>query len=585
MGTVGRVILQDGVFKLPNEEIVDHEQQPQFLPRIVWPTRQDAAHSQARTALNVNVNWADRNEVLELYEEVQEIYPNLDPMPPFRAGSTSYDECPWLTHLAITHGLFHRTLQNGKSLNINEMTALVRMITYGIFDSTTFFEPWGVTGVPDKTGARVNPNTFEEMWSPIWCMNWKTGRFGQDIINQGTEWVKERLWSRRWVIVPIVYGGLQWGMTIFDRLEGQLYIFDCGDDKLKTERVKSAIQFWVTFLNMIGQPSHFRYFVPNVTKQLHYNDSALLCISWLMEVLRNQVGRPMSSSDEGVDQVNFEFPDLPVPADVAESFTSSLYLRDWVPEGCATGKSRLMAVRRVLRVMLANELGLRDHDVMTKQYQNQTRLGPPILPSAFKLLTEAGEDLYNANGRMAKSKYFTGHGGPQFALPMRRPKLPYDPDALRCHGIDKLPGDTHRARIRPIELTCRSQAPYDWPETFSFSSKQPVSDPAPELDLTVDSVWDVSEPGSGGSKVFNVKLTNLAVADMYKDVEKNFRVRVDQMRVRRLAADADDLFLEFTLSVGVEGGVQKSVDVSTPLPRIPGPNESVTPSTERLSPL
>lgn len=584
MGTLGRVILQVGDFVLPQEEIRDHEQQPQFFPRINWPTVEDAAASQEQAALDMNIDWRNNNHIDQLHAEVKDIYPRLPLMEPYDAGYASYDESNWFTHLATTHNLFHRTLQAGRNLNTQEMTAMIRIMTYGIYYSATQFLPWHVNGVPERPASRTKANTFEQMWSPTWCMDIKAGHFGKDIEGRGDEWIKERIWMRRWIIVPIVYGGFQWGMTMFDRYQGQLYIFDCGDDEMKDERVQSAIHLWVQFLNRVNQPFTFNYFVPKVSKQLDSKDSGILCVIWLMEILRNQTGKIMSSHDQDVNVVNVEFCDMPdnmLDWDEHNSYSSALHLRDWVPDGCHAPKSRLMAVRRILRVILANELGLRNHEVMTKEYINQPCYEPHILPSALTLIQNFVEEIYDTDGNMAKERYFTARGGPQFALPMRRAVKPYDRHAPRRHLIHRVQ-HTCRIPIRPAELSRRETHPFHWPESFKFSAAYPVKNPEPDVELAIKHIEDVPVGDTHLSRNFDVSLENTRVPEVYRDLMQKVRVVVDQMHVRRASPGEDGLFVVFTLGVGIGDGRRQMVDVSMPLPRIPGPEEISTPSTDRL---
>lgn len=584
MGSLGRVLLQAGGFGQPGEVVLDHPQQPQFFPRLQWPTISDAEDSLDQVALNMNINWRNNNHIEELHREIRDIYPRLPLMAPYDAGQASYDETNWYTHLATAHNLFHRTLQTGRNLNTQEMSAMIRIVTYGIFYSTTQFMPWHVNGVPMTPASRTKANTFEQTWSPTWCIDIKAGNHGEDIETRGDDWIKKRVWKRRWIVVPIVYGGCQWGITIFDRYQGQLYIFDCGDEELKKERIQSAIHLWVQFLNRLGQPYSFNYFVPKVTKQLEIKDSGILCVIWLMDMLRNQTGEQMNSHGEDIELENIEICDEPehlIGWDEHNSYSSSLHMRDWVPDGCFAPKSMLMAVRRILRVLLANELGLRTHEVMQKEYINQPGFEPNRLPSALTLIRNYVEEINFRDGQMPKERYLTARGGPQFALPMRRAVRPYDRHANRRHLIHRAE-NTCRIPIRPAELSRRESHPFLWPDSFKFHPGYPAKNPEPDVDLAVTYIEDVPRRDSNTSRNFNVILENTRVPEVYKNLLQKIRIVVNEMHVRRASPGEDGLFIVFTLGVGIGEGQRKMVDVSMPLPRIPGDEEITTPSTERL---
>ncbi|TWU71657.1 hypothetical protein ED733_003228 [Metarhizium rileyi] len=509
MGLLGKVVLKTGNFVLPNEEVQDHEQQPQFLPRVYWPGEREARRSQIQTALNVNIVWDDPAAVEELSRNALEIYPSLIPMMPYGterpmsvySEDVKYDGCQWPAHLAVAHNLFHKTLNYGKNLNIMEMMVLVRMVTYGIFNSTTFFPPFTVGNADSMPGSGLN---FGALGQATWPrMHREPGDLTHSSRDECIKWSKQRLWTKRWVILPMMYPGLQWGMTIFDRLKGQLFIFDCGDEESKDRRVESAIKVWVEFLHDLGQPYTFLYFVPPVTKQLYTRHSGLLCVTWLMEVLRNQVGKPMTSRDDNVRKKKVTARNYHGAGSETERehvYISSLPLRDWAPMNCTNANAKMMAVRRILRVMLANELGLRNHVVMTQIYKERGGPEAADLPSAWRFLTENARELHNNQGLVRKKDFFTGHGGPQYALPMRKSILRYDNEAPRRHPMHKLPGKYHQIRIQLEHFRVGAQIPFDWPDDRSnLSAGWPAYNATPVLDFSEDSVPDHARPQGRGS--------------------------------------------------------------------------------------
>jgi hypothetical protein len=580
MGTLGRVILLGGDFVLrdqegvqdqskPNKEVQDHEQQPQFLPRVDWPTEFNATRSQSQPCVDTNSDWAEAGEVRRMHQMINDIYPNLSPMIPYTGNPPCYDGYPWMTHLIVTHNFFHRALQNGNEVSEVEMMAMIRMVTYGIFHSTTCFAPWTVNraspaATPSEPGQ--DPAVFKEEWNATWGRKWTAGSFGDDIKCQGITWTKQRLWTRRWVIVPILYGDSQWGVTIFDRNEGQLYIFDCGDEEMKQTRVRAARHLWVDFLNEMGQPYHFSYFVPEVTRQGNSKDSGLLCVIWLMDTLRNQVGKPMTTWAADMEEVNEAICDPnDSGVDLGQGHTpvSSLVLRDWAPSGCGTPKSRLMAVRRVIRVMVANELGLRCHDAMTKRFREWTSPHGQ-LPSAVKLLTEAGRHFANSPGQFPIQEYFTGLGGPHFALPMRTPVPPYDAAAPRRHEMQPLLGHV-TVPARAAELMQRPDVPFNWPEGFRFSADKPASDPDHDSGIIVDSLRSVLAKDTLYSRNFDVTLANPNILKLNKTLKKKIRIVMENAYVSESDDANADSMVSLILRVGINDGPSHRVVVRMPV--------------------
>ncbi|QLI68542.1 uncharacterized protein G6M90_00g032780 [Metarhizium brunneum] len=441
-GTLGKAKLKERNFVLPNEKVQDHGQLPQFMPRTWWPSERDAEESQARPALNLAIDWLDPAAVHLLHDDATKTYPRLEPMPPYK--DDVYDGCQWKTQLAIAHNLFHKTLQNGNHVSAMEMTVLVRIVTYGMFDSTTFFAPFVVDGAGDVLKSHLDPN---QAGKPRELRrHTRAGEPPKDSFNQrDLDWSRTRMRARRWVVVPVLHECRQWNMTIFDREQGQLYIFDCGDDEARLQRFKSAIRVWVLLLDILGQRHSFLFFVPRVTRQGEM-ESGPVCVAWLMEALRNQVGGQMTSRDDKVVMAEISDGNLSLcrqsGAQDGDHYTSSLHLRDWVPkvpegERSLKPKAQLIAVRRIIRVMVANELGLRNHPVMKQRYNKVGGRGDDRPSSAITLLKEAARYALNTGDVMEEEKYFTGQGGQQFALPTGRLVLPYDAEAPRRHKMPR----------------------------------------------------------------------------------------------------------------------------------------------------
>lgn len=550
MPTLGQVTLNDGSFHAPYESLNDHEQMPQFLPRTQWPLEENSLAS-AKAKINTDIDWNDDQQVSQLHASISNpgsqpgAYQHLRPMQPFDNLHLEYGDVSWYTHVAILHTFLHRTLAASRHVSVAEMRAMLRVVSYGIHKSTTFFQPWQVVGVPKIVPERLAPDKFEEAWNPCFDMATKIGRFvdGHDI--RGTNYCKIRVWSRRFVVVPVIHGRYQWSMTIFDRFQRQLYIFDCGNAEYKRERVSACVHFWIEFWNALGMAYTFSYFVPDVMKQPAVEESGLLCIVWLMNSLRNGVGKQMSAQDPGAVRLDIDVcePTQRLP------MVSSLYLRDWAPDGCRALSRALMAVRRILRVMVCNELGLRTHQVMTKEYANPA--GDPF-PSAWSRLSViilALRDHDREITSIPSSGFWTGNGGPCFALPMATEVAPYNVHQERRHHP---PSDETMSPIetRPYFLYKPYLQSLEWPAGMVYTPEHPIRRPLPAIHLAANDLrlWANLEQG----KHFKINLVNELARRGYEDLEQSMDIIIDSIDI--VDDQAGDFLLRCILIVGVDGG-------------------------------
>ena len=98
-----------------------------------------------------------------------------------------------------------------------------------------------------------------------------------------------------------------------------------------------------------------------------------------------------------------------------------------MPEGCYRLGTPLAGVRRIIKVLLCNELGLSNNEALTKEHFGRSsdwRL------SAYARLRNVIDNLQDKNNLLDWDKFWTDHGGPQFVAPMGcdpGPYLPYQP--------------------------------------------------------------------------------------------------------------------------------------------------------------
>ncbi|KAG6038344.1 hypothetical protein E4U41_004293 [Claviceps citrina] len=547
MAILGRVTLNDGGFHPPYESLNDHIQLPQFLPRTKWPSDRDATELQS-ARISTPLHHADAATSDRLHRELCDrtigVYRHLEPMPPFDNKDRVYFETPWHVHLATVHNLFHRTFKSPPTfgLAVPEMGSLLRIVSYGMCNSMTFFQPYHVRGLPVNCPPRTRPNTFEETWNETFDMPTKLGRFSDGREIRGTEYCKVQLWTRRYIVVPILYGTTnQWGMTVFDRSAGQLYIFDCGEADFRDERVKACLHFWIEFWNALGMANTFYYFVQDTTQQPNVGDSGFLCVIWLINTLRNQVGHVMSTQEEGVLRNDLDV----CEPDIKMSFQSSLYLRDWVPDGCGTPRAAIMAVRRIMRIMLCNELGLKNHEVMTKQYVNPANASDPY-PSAWEILSVLTQEIVHNNGWLRSSRFWTAHGGPQFALPMRTGITLYDrhrPRRIR----PELDEEDHLVEVKGQNLSTRRFDSPNWPQGIIYTPTNPITRPLPMVQLRATRLTTQSD---GASPSFRLDLANTLARQGYEDLHDSIDISLHPRRAVSPQGTVDGA-LHYTMSVRV----------------------------------
>ncbi|PHH89300.1 hypothetical protein CDD83_6312 [Cordyceps sp. RAO-2017] len=253
-----------GSFTGATEATLDHGQLPQFLPRMRWPDGPLALDLERHTsALGTDIDWTDTAQVAGLRGRVTAVYSRLPPMAPFAGGS--YDDAPWLVHVAYLHDILHRSLPERRPLSKLEMYTMLRTVSYGMFDSMTWLYPWHVAG------------GLAEEWRDEFNMPMRAGDFRDDQVpNLDQGFYQRRVYGRRWIVAPVRLGRAQWNMTVFDRCLGHLYVFDCGDGAGRGGRVEACVHLWVRFWNWLHLPWDFQYFVPPVSEQTAAEDSGII---------------------------------------------------------------------------------------------------------------------------------------------------------------------------------------------------------------------------------------------------------------------------------------------------------------------
>ncbi|KAF4589896.1 hypothetical protein GQ602_003785 [Ophiocordyceps camponoti-floridani] len=545
----GHVILRSaGDFTGPCEDVTDHGQLPQFLPRTEWPDDHLARVLLTRSAsLESAVDFQDATQISELVDRARPIYSQLVPMPPYQSIAYElHDGVPWLAHAAVLHDLLYRTITSHKPLSKDEMFALLRVVSYGMFQSMAWLYPWHID--VDSSGRPAHE------WRDDFNMPMSAGQF--NLPYKDHEYYMRRLFGRRWVVAPIRYGEAQWNMTIFDRSRGLLYIMDCGEASARPERIEACVHLWVRFWNWLQLPYDFRYLVPAVTAYCGVRDSGLVAVGWLMSVLRDQVG-----------DVTADKP--PIRADLvltsrepdAELQGGDLHVGDWLPDGCRLPSGGLLAVRRIIKVMICNELGLAYHEVLTKKFRNHRGRQPEVLPSALMLLRHTVKKLGQRDGLLRPRRFWTAKGGPQFALAQRMMAGDYDDGARRRH---RRRPDEQRCRVetRGEALTTRDRQLLRWPAGVPYTAEHPLHRPAHGILLETAELEAREDLDDGQTRHFEVTLANRAAEAAFQRLPTAQRVVL-----RRIRTGDEGRVLMLTLGVGfVDESVGHEVEVEMAIP-------------------
>ncbi|PFH62136.1 hypothetical protein XA68_14975 [Ophiocordyceps unilateralis] len=551
----GHVVLRGtGTFTGPAEATTDHGQLPQFLPRTQWPDDALAEVLGKRSAsLGSAIDFQDAAQVGDLVDRARPIYSQLVPMPPYQnIAYELHDNVPWLAHAAILHDLLYRTMASRKPLSKDEMFALLRVVSYGMFQSMAWLYPWHID--VDSTGRPAHE------WREEFNMRMRTGNFRLPSMDH--EFHTRRLFGRRWVVAPIRCGEVQWNMTIFDRCRRILYIFDCGEAATRPERVEACVHLWVRFWNWLQLPYDFQYLVPAVTGHPGAKDSGLIAVAWLMSALRNQVGDVMTVVDDN-NPIRVDIVFTSGEAD-AELDGGSLHLRDWLPDGCRAPSGGLLAVRRIVKVMICNELGLAYNKVLTKKFRNHRGRLPQVLPSALMLLRHTAKKMGQRDGLLRPRRFWTAQGGPQFALAQRMVAGDYDEHAPRRHKQQPLE-EGYRVETREAALTRRDRQIIHWPAGVPYTAEFPLHRPAHGVELETAGLQAREDLDDRETRHFEVTLSNRAAATGFRRMPAMQRVVLSNMSAR--IDGRGDRMLKLTLGVHfTDQPVGHEVVVEMPIP-------------------
>ncbi|CAH0032799.1 unnamed protein product [Clonostachys rhizophaga] len=261
----------------------------------------------------------------ESRERLEQTYGRLEKLqiqymsPDELQNSEWHDDEAWLEHIKVMHNLLYKMIQNSANreawLEGIEIDHLLKIVTYGMEQDVAVLDPF--TNFYD-TEKGLMKNEFKEFGDKCYKLYSSMPpfyQFGDDepLVLLEIEKVKAEIKGKRWLVAPVNWQtttfAYHWSMTIFDRLTGQLYIFDSLENKYNdTARVNATATGWARFWDKMGLPYDFQFFAPVVTPQCESWECGYLSAVWALLTLRlpfnpaeNTTGQLLSINLSAVD--------------------------------------------------------------------------------------------------------------------------------------------------------------------------------------------------------------------------------------------------------------------------------------------
>lgn len=451
-------------FRSGNETIARLEQPPQFFPRLQWPTPA-IGHANLPT---YPLDLLDGNaaQIAQLHQQVVARYGHLRPMLPFEANvEQTYRGWDWRSHAAVLHEMLRgfgggRGRDKPKPLTRKEVMALETICSYGLYDKVAFLDPWELAEQPPPPApvpqqappppqpARTLPGRRARNATPAapaapapalpatripWTVWNHSPAFDEELIegsysraNHPAERnaMYRAIEGRRFVVAPVVHGPI-WSMSIFDRVNAELYIFDCFSIN-RESRVQGIVHLWMKYWNWLGICQAFQYFVPKTHRVAEFADTGYKSILWLFQNIRNQVGEQILVGHvEGEPRIPRRDVRMVIKTPRPPIQDSSMYIHDALPTGMNSAVSIWPVAKRMLTVLLCNELGLANHREISSRGRRAGEMMPMVLIQAL-----AGS--INTQTRIPRDDYFRYSGGPQFVAHKGARFEPYDVNQPRA---------------------------------------------------------------------------------------------------------------------------------------------------------
>lgn len=424
---VGNVVLHgDRNFRGPGEILQDHGQLPFFLPRVDWP---DPPHHgiYLSDALKDDYDWKFAQGQRDAERDYEAVFPNLTPMKPFKtvtAGQqlrAQYKGRSWVSHVVALYQILRKHLgANGHAaaqfpgkepLHWQGMSALCRIASYGMSDSMSIV---GLFGLPSS--KNLSEAVDPAIGIPL------TSSYPLDAF-LAPDRHRNAFMGHCWLVAPVYYWAEKtWGMTIFDRQGGQLYILDCQGEDYASQRVKGCVDLWIRFLNHVGFPNDFQY-VAKVSKANAGIRTGPACVYWLMRMLRDQVGPKIEPTHPDVTRQDYLLGRVPQRPGPPASF--SLLLPDWTPPH-TTSRTAPRQVTLIICAVICNELGI-GQDTVFRYGDLRLPSGRLVVPAKYMQEITSHANPTSGNIDVPSADFWTGQGGPQFFVSRQNNLMDIEP--------------------------------------------------------------------------------------------------------------------------------------------------------------
>ena len=344
---------------IDNAPLRDHNRLPLFTARPPGTFPRDALRPNREQLFDQIDAFADPAVVDRARARVNNEYGTLQQHPYYRPDQQIHG---FTQQIATVHNLLFFGLLNHRELEHHELNTLLGIISYGMQDSMTWLEQGFIlrTPPPPRPGILNGPANI-----PTRASREANGTFRTDhqLNTADLRPLRSRIRGRRWIVAPVNTDGQHWSMTIFDREQGHLYIFDTAGGE-RNSRIMSMVRVWADFWRQLGHSHHFQYFVPETTPQVDGWECGHLCIAWLMLTLRCRDGNPMTAEDSNNNNTsNVRHDRTGRGESVREPYlpaTSSLPLIDWHSRNAPSPRVAFNHAIHIIRHMLHHELGLSD---------------------------------------------------------------------------------------------------------------------------------------------------------------------------------------------------------------------------------
>lgn len=313
-------------------------QPPSFMIRREWPQRVPDFP---------NPNLSD--------DEIGQAYSGVAQMSRPSDGST------WRQHVAATHRFLCRSITRAQ-LTSYDLTAVTHIISRGI-DRAVAFLPFEITIKPsashDDYSAIRNALHQRKHYLPL-DHELIYGKYGASFL---PDILHRIVWNRRFLAGCLHFTN-HWGAFIWDRLQGEIYLFDPMEDG-RIKRLDQALRFWRQTFYLMNYPYNFRFMLVPCTAQQGDWECGYLALQFLHHTLRGHVGENAKELiSEAREKYGFRLTKWNNLGEGDEG-QYHLYIRDWAildhqnPTNVRYG-DLIVRTGQLLQSMAANELGLKN---------------------------------------------------------------------------------------------------------------------------------------------------------------------------------------------------------------------------------